>query len=278
MNHVYGSVYPNAAVLVGDALLLRTNSLGCKGPELQPGRPVIGFFGDSVVHGGPRSSFVEHVRVGTAQMLNGAVEGYPLRRIVERFQAARSQVDMICAAVHPGWHNLVYGEATQAHWREQLDLIEGPPVIAHFRLTADVNPEAVEIGYEALFAPGRYIRWAGVDLASRDDRRRFWDALQSFNAFIEGYCRERGRLLIDLDPVLAPERYGDIGQRFFDLIHPREAVQAVIGAAISNQLAPSLSPLAGGPAREPEGREAGRSRSETNGAKGGVPDQAYPLW
>jgi hypothetical protein len=139
--------------------------------------------------------------------------------------------------VHSGWHNILYNERTEASWAAQFDRIAGPPVIAHYRLVGDINEEAVREGYEAVFAGGAdYQPWGGVDYADPADRRRAFDEIQRFNAFIEAYCHDRGRVLIDLAPATAPVGLAGLARNFLDFVHPSPAAYPAIARAIEAAL------------------------------------------
>ena len=244
MDQLRGSILPSTRVFRGDELMWESNSLGCKGPELDDGRPVIGVFGDSVVQGGYMDSFVNFIRVGPCQPLNGGVEGSNIAITVDRFLEINAKVPMVAALVHSGWHNLVYGDNRESVWRENLDRVRGPPVIAHFRLSADFHPDMLATGYAHLMRDG-YQQWT-PEAVTPEGAADFKRQLDRFNSFIESYCAETGRLLIDLDPVLAPRSAAEVSTHFFDLIHPRASSYEAIGAAISAQIAAAVSPLVTG--------------------------------
>jgi hypothetical protein len=229
---------PSTRIYQEGELFYRTNNLGCVGEDLEPGVPVVAFFGDSCTHGYKGRSFAEQVAINGCQPLNAGVEGLTLPWIVDRFEELKAQVPMAGAVVHSGWHNIFYNERTEDFWAQQLDRLSGPPVIAHYRLTADINEDAIREGFARAFAERPdYQPWAGVDYADPADRRRAADEIARFNHFIEGYCRERGRVLIDLDPVMLPATYDDLGRAFLDFIHPSPDAYPAIARTIEAALA-----------------------------------------
>lgn len=247
---------PSTDLYYGDYLAFQVNSLGCKGAELEGGKPVIAFFGDSVVHGTSGVSFADRVRIGPCEPLNAGVEGMLLPWIVDRFLELRDQIPMVCAAVHAGWHNLAYNEHGEDYWAEQLDRIAGPPVIAHFRLFADISPATVISGYdEILRAKDIYSLWRGADFTTQEGRAACLALIGRFNRFIEAYCRDRGRILIDLEPLMAPSTAADLGARFDDFVHPNSGsydlmarqIEAQLGGAVLRALRdnPALAQRAG---------------------------------
>lgn len=242
LNHRTQRLIPSTEIFWDGARHYWTNALGCKGEDLEGGRPVVGFFGDSVTHGCGNQSFAEHVRIDGCEALNGGIEGLTLSGIVDRCLEIRDQVPLVCAAVHAGWHNIVYNETNQGHWREQLDRVQGVPVVAHFRLTADINEEALVRGYDdPLVRVHEYALWPGADFATEDARRELKAAIDRFNDFIERYCAERGRILIDLDPELSPPTYADLGAAYVDFLHPRPTAYPAMARKIEAALAPAVA-------------------------------------
>jgi hypothetical protein len=254
LDPVRREILPSTRVYQGPELIFESNALGCKGPELEDGRPIVGVFGDSTVQGGgAQAGYPGHVWIGGAQPLNGGVEGSTLSQTVDRFLKIQAQAPMICVALHTGWHDLVYGDNTEDDWRQQLDRVQGPPVIAHFRLVSDFHPEALAKGYDRFFKEDVYWRWQDGLFNQPEHLAAFAAAQDRFNTFIEAYCMEQGRVLIDLDPVLQPRSYENIAENFLDLIHPRQETYPRLGQAVADQLSGHVLPLA----PLPEGRFPG---------------------
>jgi hypothetical protein len=273
MDQVNHRLIPSTRVYVGDDLVFETNALCCKGPEVEPGVPIVGIFGDSVMQGTGMDSIPRHVSIGPCQPLNGGVEGSRLQHTVDRFLEVQAKAPMTCIAFHTGWHNLVYGETGEDFWREQLDRVEGPPVIAHFRLVADFHPDALTRGYDRFFGDD-YAQWHDGLHTRVENLPAFKAALDAFNDFIARYCAEKGRVLIDLEPVLAPKSYAAISNNFTDLIHPRPGIYRVLGEAISEQLRPHVLPLVGAgeaPVAPAPIAPAGPTSAPETG-------RTYPLW
>jgi hypothetical protein len=225
--------FPSTRVYIGDELKIMVNSLGGFGPEPEPHLPMIGVFGDSVVQGSD-DSFVDHIHIPGCTTLNGGVEGSDLCQTMNRFCETQTKRPMIAAAIHAGFHNLIYGQTSFAFWERELARLKGPPVTAIFRLTADINSEAMERGYESLFGEDYGRMEFNKDMKSLGE---FKEAVDRKNKLIEKYVAAGGHLLIDLDDVLAPRTYADISRRFFDIIHPRQHLYAEIGAAVAAALA-----------------------------------------
>jgi hypothetical protein len=241
MNYRDWRIIPSSDIYIDEQHYYQSNRYACQGPEIAEGRPVVAVFGDSVVHGAAGDSFVHHLKLDGCETLNAGVEGMILPWTVERFLELKEQVPIICAAVHPGWHNLLYNERGEDYWAAQLDRIEGVPLIAHFKLVADLSEAIVEPGYASVVGVLEgYGLWHAGSLDTREGRRATKDAIDAFNLFIERYCRERGRLLLDLEAVMAPSGVEELGQRYVDFIHPSPTAYDLMARAIEAQLEPHL--------------------------------------
>jgi len=252
LNYRDWRIIPSTDIYIDDTLYYRSNRYGCQGPDIEEGRPVVAFFGDSVVHGEAGDSFVHHVAAPPAETLNGGIEGLVLPRIIDRFFELREKAPMVCAAVHTGWHNLLYNEHGDEFWAAQLDRIAGVPVIAHFTLFADISDAIVAPGYDTVYGikPG-YSLWHGADLLNEDGRARAKAAIDDFNRFIRAYCRDRGRVLIDLEPLMAPRSVEALGARFVDFLHPSLTVYDEMARQIEAQLCPALAAAGALPRQSP---------------------------
>lgn len=254
---------PSTRVLVGDTVIIETNSLSCYGREPAPGVPLIAVFGDSVVQG-VGDSFVNHIAPPGYQSLNGGVEGAQLHQILDRFCEVRDKAPLAAALIHPGFHNLLYNETGFMYWEQQLARLKGVPVTAIFRLTADINAESVERGYDALYGPAYLQTHHSKD---RQTLAEFKKALAQKNRLIEKCAAMWGHIVIDLDAVLAPTTYAEVGLRFFDILHPKPEIYESMGRAVTDRLAPLLGsrPLLAFGAQSPP-------------KVGGQHGRVYPLW
>lgn len=264
---------------VGDELNIEVNSLSCFGPEPDPDLPVIGFFGDSVTQGRVLfgcTSVPLQTRAPGFQTINGGIEGSNIEKIVDHCLYVNAQRPLACAVVHPGWHNLVYGDNRLEHWREQLDRLDGLPRVAHIKLTGDLNDEAAARGIDHLYNAGEPGNPDGLDVyhklemsGTTEKVAILYGQVNEKNAFLEDYCRAKGRLFIDLDPVLKPKTYADLKAHFFDTVHPRYQFYPTIAHAVSVQLGPFVQGAVAS-ATAPSDAE-GRDPRQDHGAN-------YPLW
>lgn len=245
LNGKTGRFYPSTDVYFGDQLYMRVNSLRGKGDEPEAGRPIIGFFGDSVVQCvGPLDSWVQHVRVGERICFNGGVEGSPLGATIDRAIEFSQKIPFECIVIYPGWHNIVYGESTDEYWISQFDRLSGQPRVVHMTLDPDFHQTMVN-GPPPVFAgeytgpssaddPGFYLEWGGIKYTP-EGYREFSERLDHKNNLIRSYCRRTGRPVIDME-VVRPTKMEERGRRHFDLIHLRPKAFPVIGAYLSRQL------------------------------------------
>jgi hypothetical protein len=260
---------PSTRVYIGENLVVETNSLCCFGPEPDLSKPLVGIFGDSVVQGVATDSLVNHIHLPGCSVVNGGVEGAQLHHIVDRFCEVSAQAPMICGAVHSGFHNLIYNETSFMFWEQQFARVKDVPVIAHFRLTADINAEAVERGYEGLYGNGYGPMHHSKDIPTV---REFKAALDRKNKLIEKMCGMWDRVLINLDEVLAPKTYADLTVNFFDILHPRPELYRAIGEAVARQLAPHIEKAMNSvPSKAPA---AAVVREDPRASRG----RTYPLW
>ena len=241
MNYRDWRIIPSSDIYIGEQHYYQSNAYGCQGPDIAEGRPVVGVFGDSVIHGAAGDSFVHHLDLKGCETLNAGIEGLILPWTVDRFFELRDRVPMACALVHTGWHNLLYNERGPDYWTAQLDRIQGVPLIGHFTLVADLSEAIVEAGYSTVVGVREgYGLWHAGNLDTRDGRRRVKDEIDTFNRFIADYCRSRGRVLIDLEPIMAPKSVEELGERYVDFVHPSPAAYDLIARAIESALAVRL--------------------------------------
>lgn len=258
MNMQTGWLIPGTEIWSGPELVLKINALGCKGPELEPGVPAIAFFGDSATMGISQGmdSWPARVSVQRCQPLNAAIEGHNMARVVERFGQISAQTDLAAAVFYTGWHNIIYGEHSESHWREMLDQIRGPQVIAFCNLATCLTDECRTLGIAPLLhSEAQRSDYANYFEYNRDsyDKRYFnyWcneepslqniaavlDGVTRFNSFLARYCMERGATHIDLASFLKPACYDDIPRDFFDVCHVRPATYKRVGAFVAQSLA-----------------------------------------
>ena len=241
MNYRDWRIIPSSDIYIGKQHYYQSNAYGCQGPDIAEGRPVIGVFGDSVIHGAAGDSFVHHLRIEGCETLNAGIEGLILPWTVDRFFELRAQAPLACALVHTGWHNLLYNERGEDYWAAQLDRIDGVPLIGHFTLVADISEAIIEPGYASVVGVLEgYGLWHGANLENREGRRAVKDAIDAFNRFIRRYCEERGRVLIDLEAVMAPRTVAELGQRYVDFVHPAPTAYDLMAREIERQLGPHL--------------------------------------
>jgi hypothetical protein len=273
INSRTGRPMPNTRVYIGDELRVSVNSLGCFGSELEPEKPVIAIFGDSYTQGDTNHNWPSLVNVDGCQPLNAAVEGTQLHQIVDRFIELRDKTNMICAAVHTGWHNLIYNQTEFTYWERELLRISGVPTIAHFRLTADINAEAVERGYDSLYGEGKYVPI--YHTSTKKLAADLWKAMEAKNRLLERLCEREGRVLITLEEILAPKTYADLTANFNDSLHPHSRIYAEIAKAVSAQLRPHVE-------RALADRKAVPAPVETKARTARDPQDKsnynYPLW
>lgn len=245
-----GFLLPRTTIWSGDDLVIETNSLGCRGRELEPGRPVVAFFGDSTTLGvmgtadGLRGeTWTERVELPGYEILNAGVEGIELGHVGRRYRDLRDRIPLACAVFYVGWHNLIYNQRSPDYWEDCLQgyLSESHTTVM-CTLPTPLLPEMRERGIEELEN-----ETAGASIT--DDYFHFWgdwdrrqwlveliDAHERFNAHIVDFCARTSTPLIDLDAFLRPARYEDATRDFFDVCHLRPRVYPRFAEFISTEL------------------------------------------
>jgi hypothetical protein len=254
-----GFLLPKTTIFSGDELMIAVNSLGCRGPELEAGLPVVGFFGDSTTlgvmgtGGGMKGeSWPEYVDLPGYALLNAGVEGLEMGGVGRRYQSLRQSVPLACAFFYTGWHNLIYNRRTPEYWEETLQsYLSDDHLTVLCTLATPLLPEMRERGIDSLVneSPGANITddffhfWRGSDPAR-------WlveliDAHQRYNEYLAEFCARTGTPLVDLESFLRPRSYEDAPTDFFDVCHFRPRVFPRIASFISaelRQLLPELPP------------------------------------
>jgi hypothetical protein len=275
----------------GGGLLVELNSLGCIGPEVNG--PVVAFFGASETFGaaGARASYdtadvasnwPQRVSVAGAQMLNAAVLGYSMERILARYEFIRDRrVDMVGVVVYAGWHNLIYNANTEAYWGETLEkfLADDRPS-AFCNICTALIPEARERGLGEIICGGGFTFWNDLE-ATPDNIARMLDRIDDYNRFVEGFCQRHGATLIDLYSLMKPQRYEDIPVEFSDINHFRvsafDKIARAVGNAIRDPITANMRDRA--VVVSAPNIAAPDTPAQPSGGNGRDPsDYLYPLW
>jgi len=245
-----GFLLPRTTIWSGERLLIRTNSLGCRGDELEPHTPVIAFFGDSTTlgvmgtSGGLRgASWTDHVDVTGYAALNCGVEGLQMTTVTRRYESLRERVPLVCAVFYTGWHNLIYNERTPEYWEEALRSYLSPDHLTVLcTLPSPLLPEMRRRGIAALIneSPTSTIE---------DDYFNFWgewsadewlaatiDAHERFNDHVVDFSRRTRTPLLDLRGFMYPDDYETATHDFFDICHFRPRAYPRIGAFMTDEL------------------------------------------
>jgi len=245
-----GFLIPRTTIWSGDDLMIRVNSLGCRGDELETGRPVVAFFGDSTTlgvigtaDGLTGDSWTNHVDLPEYAVLNAGVEGLRMESVGTRYRSLRDRIPLACAVFYTGWHNLIYNERTPEHWEACLRSYLSPDhLTAICTLPSALLPEMRERGIAPLLNENPTV---GIT----EDYFNFWgdwehdrwlgeavDALERFNAYVIDFCRRTETPLIDLRGYMYPDDFQSATRDFFDICHFRPRAYSQVGAFMSNEL------------------------------------------
>ena len=282
-----GFLVPRTTIWSGDHLVIEVNSLGCRGPEIEPGLPVIACVGDSTTMGVMATagglvgdSWTTHLDVPGYAVLNAGVEGLQLGRARERCESLRRRVPIACVVYYTGWHNLIYNLRKPEYWEECLHSflsLDHQTVLC--TLPTPLLPEMRKRGIdelvnerpEAVITDDYFHFWRGME----PDQwlRTLIDAHGRYNAHVADFCRRTGTPLIDLADFMRPRSYEEAPLDFFDVCHLRPRAYPKVAGFISGELQkilPAAPPSIADwrpPAREPVAVAAEDLR-----------ENIYPLW
>lgn len=245
-----GFLLPRTTIYSGDDLMIRVNSLGCRGEELEPNRPVIAFFGDSTTLGvmGTAAglvgeSWTDHVELRGYAVLNAGVEGLQMDSVGRRYQSLRRRTPLACAVFYTGWHNLIYNRRTAEYWEESLRSYLSPEhTTAICTLPSPLLPEMKSRGIASLLNED-------PQASITDTYFNFWgeweperwlgeliDAFERFNAHVIDFCRRTETPLIDLRGLMYPDDYDHATDDFFDICHVRPRVYPRVASFVADEL------------------------------------------
>jgi hypothetical protein len=271
---------PNTEVWRGESLQFRTNWIGCAGPDPDLSLPVIAFFGDSTTMcltteaGG--DSWPLYAGVSGYTVVNAGIEGLSMERVADRFEDLRGEIEIACAVVYTGWHNLVYGETGEEHWESQLRRFLGEHVTAYCTLPTCLTEEFRMRGFTPLLrrdpglsvSDGYFNFWAALD--PEDWTEPLLDALARYNTFLRAFAQRHDALLIDLHELMRPRRYEDAPNDFFDVCHLRPSAYPKLGRFVGEKLASRL-PAASAADRRAAQRVGPRCDEDMRA-------NIYPIW
>lgn len=245
-----GFLLPRTTIRVGDSLMIEVNSVGCRGPELEPGRPVVACFGDSTTLGvmmtegdTPGESWTEHLDLPGYAVANAGVEGLQMDAVARRYELLREQVPLAAAVFYTGWHNLIYNPRTPEYWEACLQRYLGEGhVTAICTLPSPLLPEMRERGIAPLVNES-------PEATITDDYFHFWrgwdpdewlvellDAVDRFNGHVADFCARTGTPLIDLAAALRPRSYETATRDFFDVCHVRPRAYPRLAEPVAAEL------------------------------------------
>lgn len=252
LNHRKGQLIPNTEVWVGDELLVKINSLGCKGEELDPQLGTIGFFGDGTTFGVAGASLRDgwpfHVSIHGYQPLNAGVERHAFDLVCARYDELKTKVNLAAVVVGGSWHNLVCNEKGDQAWRKFLQRFSDARHLALCTIPTAFNPDSSKYGIEDIVTPeaasdhapagfGRktFRPWADWPTNASKSREAY-DAVLRYNALVRRYCRETGAALIDLFYVYRPACREEMRDKFVDPVHARAELYPAFGQCARNVL------------------------------------------
>lgn len=277
MDHASGRLIPNTEVWRGDKLEIQVNALGCKGPDLQLGRPAIAFFGDSTTMCIANDGWPYHAAIAGYEVLNAGIEGMEMARMAERYEELAGLAPIACAVVCAGWHNLVYNRTDEEYWEQQLSRFLAAPVTAYWTVPTCLTEEFRARGIGRLInteegadVDGDYFNFWG-ELDPEKTLVPLIDAVARYNAFVADFCRRHDAVLVDLHSFLAPARYEEATRDFFDVCHMRPRTYERVGEFVAGVLREALPPAPKASTTTPAETVAATEAEDMR-------KNIYPLW
>jgi len=262
MDKEKGCLIPNTELWLGKRKTLKINALGCKGGDIPPSIPTIGFFGDSTTFGVSFAddSWPQRVKIEGVQSLNCAVEGYDMQRCLDRYLQIRERVDLAAIVVYVGWHNIIYNHTGEDYWQSVLDRFDGKHVRAFCSIATCLIEECRLKGVESLLrsdVPRKdYANYFEYNARSLKKKYfNYWcnldptlehiglvlDNVARYNRFLKEYCRKTGSIFIDLGAFLRPHSYKEVPRDFFDVCHLRPGAYVKTAAFVAQELEKPLT-------------------------------------
>lgn len=257
-----GQHIPNTELWIDGRLCIKINSLGCAGYEVEPDLPVIGAFGSSSSYITPYelTSWPTEMNIEGYQVLNASLPGYDLPKTLGAYQRLRAQIKFEAVVVLMGNHNMCQSgcfskisiEETSNTWmpieqfRANHDEFFGPHPLAFCTMPTSLSPEILERGILEYLLRSESIepqRFQLNTMPSIKVMSRFLKNMQRYNDFLREYCVETGAILVDLDDILGPKSYDEIGENFGDFVHFRPSLLKRIGSIVGERLGPHLNGL-----------------------------------
>jgi lysophospholipase L1-like esterase len=224
-------IKPNVVILKPPdmSVYFETNSIGFKGPQVDPSKRLAAVWGDSVVFGVGKG-WVEGLGglFQGFQFLNGGLEGDRLEGIRDRAIEGNRQTKIERNVIFPGWHSMKSGRRVRAILSELLDRLPGPilstvPTSLSERVAGtELSPYFTARGdNKSQGDPDHdYLFWGRLGYSVRN-AKKLLRQLDEQNAIVRALARARSVPLVDLHRVLYTEDLSNFREDFFDVGHPR---------------------------------------------------------
>jgi len=242
-----GWLIPNTEIYAADRLLIKINSLGCKGEDPDPSKHYIGIFGDSGPFGIGTEAWSNHLGLAGYQALNASVEGHSMARVLERFHTLQKEVTLSAVVVYTGWHNLVYGDMREEYWEEVYDTLRSHPRLAVCTLFCSLTAECRKKGLAELIirsndpkGPILFSFWSDM-VPSQDNINRILDRVERYHDFVRNYCGRYKIPIVDLHQLMLPKSYDQIPSEYIDILHPSVTAYPRIGNYVGECIRPMLA-------------------------------------
>ncbi|MBV8152426.1 MAG: hypothetical protein JOY59_12780 [Candidatus Eremiobacteraeota bacterium] len=217
-------------------VLFETNSLGMRGPEVEPGKPFAVVWGDSTVfcYAIAGGGWPEQINDGSLNclFLNGGFEGSDYQKTLRRALVFNRATPAALNILMPGWAPF----STNRHVREDLQnaLDEMPNAVL---LTAPtfLNGAIINTDLSSFFCDGNWetrFQFGDVPYSIATQHRLFAHIVER-NEIIRSVAAETRTPLIDLFAFLyTTEKPQDLRRHFGDISHLRPSAYPVVSSFI----------------------------------------------
>jgi lysophospholipase L1-like esterase len=235
-----GWLKPNFCMVDPDGnMLWETNTLGLRGPEVEPDAPIGVVWGDSVVFSTYTRSWPEMLNdfAPSCTFLNGGVEGSSSDSIFSRAKIFNKYRRVEFNVVMPGV-NIIGQNATFE--QELLTALKVIPNAVLVTSPTSLNEEIVNVDLSDRFRSEgdgeTFFRFLGTHAYSLPRQREFFAHVYERNSIIREAAAATRTPLIDLFKVFDSRLQDDFRADFWDMFHLRPSRYPRIAAAVSEAL------------------------------------------
>lgn len=242
-----GQVRPNVCILDAEGnVLLQTNDLGLRGPDVREGDRIGVVWGDSVVWGVLGSDWPEKMNemVSGCTFLNGGLEGSDYNSVLERAVRFNELHAVRVNVLFPGWHTVGDNSRFRADLIEALRYLPNvlvltmPTSLNPTIATSDISSHFTNIRptYQDIHAD-RFFGFFGTEPYSLAFQAQLFQHIIERNDLIRDAAQKLRLPILDLFEIMNSSALDKFNEYFFDMSHPRPRTYAMIASLVSKAAA-----------------------------------------